>query len=127
MLPLCKFYRYLIYRLYHFSCDTPVLNVILTLAMVHFFLLIDLLVILSSFPYLKGCLVVPFFNLKNRLLVIIPFFIAHYFLFYNKKKWNAINVEFRDESPRHKKIGLILVWSYLLMPEVLMVVVAMLK
>ena len=127
MLPLCKFYRYLIYRLYHFSDDTPVINVLVTLSIAHYFLLLDLSLILGSFPDLDRCFITPFLKMKNPLLVIVPFFIAHYFLFYNKKKWNAIKVEFRDESPRHKKIGLILVWTYLLIPEVLMVVVAILK
>jgi hypothetical protein len=51
MLPLCKFYRYLIYRLYHFSDDMPVLKVVLTLSFIHYVqLLIIVTVIEELFP-----------------------------------------------------------------------------
>ena len=47
MLKLCKFYRYLIYRIYHFANDTPGLNVILTLSIVHFTQFLSLLTVVN--------------------------------------------------------------------------------
>ena len=53
MLPLCKFYRYLIYRLYNFSGDTPMVNVIITLTLIHTIQLMTLLLIVNGFTSIK--------------------------------------------------------------------------
>jgi hypothetical protein len=52
MLPLCKCYRYLIYRLYHFRDDTPTTNVLVTLATVHLFQFLT--IIISYFTIRKN-------------------------------------------------------------------------
>lgn len=110
MLPLCKFYRYLIYRLYNFSGDTPMVNVIITLTLIHTIQLMTLLLIVNGFTSIK----VSLEECGKNPLFHIAFMVLHYFLFYDKKKWGAIRKEFKDESPRHKKIGLIVVLTYLL-------------
>ena len=110
MLPLCKFYRYLIYRLYNFSGDTPMVNVIITLTLIHTIQLMTLLLIVNGFTSIK----VSLEECGKNPLFGIAFMVLHYFLFYDKKKWGAIRKEFKDESPRHKKIGLIVVLAYLL-------------
>ena len=113
MLPLCKFYRYLIYRLYNFSGDTPMVNVIITLTLIHTIQLVTLLLIVNGFTSFTSIKVFLGECGKNPLFHI-AFMVLHYFLFYDKKKWGAIRKEFKDESPRHKKIGLIVVLAYLL-------------
>ena len=109
MLPLCKFYRYLIYRLYHFKDDTPIANTILTLGVVHFFICSAIFSVLLEYTQIKFC------TSKNEAVILgIVWLIAHYFLFYNKKKWQSYNEEFKDENPKQRRRGLILVLSYLI-------------
>lgn len=113
MLPLCKFYRYLIYRLYHFQSDTPITNVIVTLGVVHLFIVMALLIAFCKgtgfdlFPEVEG----------NELIIIICallWFALHYFLLYNKDKWKSFDKEFKTETPKHKRIGFWVVIFYLL-------------
>ena len=49
MLKLCKFYRYLIYRIYHFSNDTPEINTIGSLTIVHLCQILCFTVIIDCF------------------------------------------------------------------------------
>jgi len=111
MLPLCKFYRYLIYRLYHFRDDTPVINVIVTLSSIH-------LMQLYTIKLLLWFLFSVEINLNiegDQFLVFMFLFMGvNYLLLYNKKRWKAYDEEFKDETPEHKKKGLILVLSYLI-------------
>lgn len=111
MLPLCKFYRYLIYRLYHFCDDMPVLKVVLTLSFIHYVQLLIIVTVIEELFPVKFSLDLS----KNESILFFAFSgILHYFLFYNKEKWRAIEKEFKGESTKHKKIGLILVLIYLL-------------
>lgn len=112
MLPLCKFYRYLIYKLYHFSDDTPVFNVIMTLMLVHLYQLLTIIMLIESSKLYDFKL-----NLVDGyrpFVLVISFSILHFLLFYNKKRWKAIEDEFKNESPRHKKIGTIIVIFYVI-------------
>lgn len=111
MLPLCKFYKYLIYRLYHFREDTPVVNTIVTLGIIHF---LQMLIILSIVHKYTSLDVWPDWHAYNMRLVAIVFLGSHFPLLYNKKKWRAIDNEFKGESPKHRKIGTIIVLAYLL-------------
>ena len=111
MLPLCKFYRYLIYRLYHFRDDSPVVNVIVTLSSVH---LMQLYTIKLLLWFLFSVNIN--WNIEgNQFLVFMFLFMGvNYLLLYNKKKWETYDEEFKNETPEHKKKGLILVLSYLI-------------
>ncbi|MBP3244099.1 MAG: hypothetical protein J6M59_03200 [Bacteroidaceae bacterium] len=111
MLPLCKFYRYLIYRLYHFREDTPVINTILILSLVHAYQILTAFVVFGA--------ITPFdvqMNLSGYrpYLYSILFIVLNFLLFYNKKKWETYRVEFEKESSTRRKIGLVLVLFYLI-------------
>jgi hypothetical protein len=108
-----KFYRYVIYKLYS-GCymkknDTPVLNVIITLSLVHFFQLLSIGLILDKiFPQIN------LFKYKIDKLYIalgtIIFGLINYFLFYNKKRWESYLEEFKDGNLLKGNIGTILVF-----------------
>jgi len=113
MLKLCKFYRYLIYRIYHFANDTPGLNVILTLSIVHFTQFLSLLTVVNRvfFPEIN---LSPSLS-KLEMYIFMPcLFFLHFILFYNKKKWKIYFKEFRNETKEERKRGFILVLSYLI-------------
>jgi len=111
MLPLCKFYRYLIYRLYHFREDTPVVNTVLILGYVHFSQMLLILYLMAKFTPFG---VMPDWHAYNMHLIAIIFLGLHFLLFYNKKKWRAIEDEFKGESPGHRKVGTIIILTYLI-------------
>jgi|GEM_PF-442704 len=113
MLKLCKFYRYLIYRIYHFSNDTPGLNVILTLSVIHS---AQILVIYMSIRriFFDDCLPSILFSKYEDVIYVIFLFLLNYFLFYNKKKWKSYFKEFQNETEKERKRGFILVLSYLI-------------
>ena len=76
MLPLCKFYRYLIYRLYHFSDDMPVLKVVLTLSFIHYVQLLIIVTVIEELFPVK-------FSLDLRayyFLLFQEFYIIFYFI-----------------------------------------------
>jgi hypothetical protein len=106
-------YRYLIYRLLTWGKgDTPVANVIITLTIVHFIQLFSFyLILLKIFPQLN---VLDRINWLLLGIGLIIFGIIHYFIFYNKRKWNLYLEEFKNESPSKRKKGKILVLSYLI-------------
>ena len=115
MLPLCKFYRYLIFRIYHFNSDIPTANVIFTLTVVHYFQLFTVFIVVNEL--LPHSIWFSFDIRKHDLCIKVVgllFMVLHYFLFYNKKKWELIEEEFKDETPKQKRKGLILVHVYLI-------------
>lgn len=103
---MIQFYRYIIYRLYSSALDkkssSPIFDVIWALAFVH----------LSQVAAIYALLIglnpgIPLF-VENRAIVIvfcIFMLVSHYFLFYNKKRWEAIMEEFKDETPTEKTKG----------------------
>ena len=113
MLPLCKFYRYLIYRLYHFRNDTPIFNTIATLTIVHWFQLLNIFYVVDEFTSYKIWNSI-FSPSKFNPMIVILFGILNFILLYNKKKWKSYAEEFKNESPKERKRGLIIVLSYLI-------------
>ena len=111
MLPLCKFYRYLIYRLYHFRDDTPIINTIITLGVVHWSILLSFRIVIEQFVHIDPIIGS---SKESNIIFAIFWFALHYILFYNKVKWNSYDKEFKDETPKQRKKGLILVLSYLI-------------
>ena len=109
MLPLCKFYRYLIYRLYHHRNDLSVSRVIVTLSVVHGVQFLTLLTILNFVTGQHYSVYYGSIQAKFQGLVLM---VIHYLLFYNKEKWNAIDQEFKDETPGERKVGTVKVISY---------------
>ena len=111
-----KFYRYLIYRLYSWGLkkkgDTPIANVILTISFVHLIQLIIILMVCDRYFISIEFL----FELPKGILILIlvAFPIIHYFLFYNKARWQKYLVEFKDEGAKSSKRGTILVLGYLI-------------
>lgn len=111
-----KFYRYLIYKLYSWGLkkknDTPVTNVILTLTFVHYVQLLTIYtVLLKIFPTIN------YFDKVDRIYIgiaFIVFYIIHYLLIYNKKRWELYLEEFGNEDNKKRKKGSILVLSYLI-------------
>lgn len=111
MLPLCKFYRYLIYRMYHFrEDDTPVANVLMTLTVVH---IIQLMAIVIVVDKCFGVELWPSFSKMEVQIMTLAFMVLHYFLLYDKKKWKSFDKEFKDETEKERKIGFWLVILYL--------------
>ena len=112
---MIKSYRYLIYKLYSWTLkkkgDTPIANVIITLSFVHYVQLFTFyMLILYFFPSISIFSKIDEFYV---FLFLIVLFIAHYFLLYNKKRWNEYIEEYQNESHQACKRGTILVWAYL--------------
>ena len=111
-----KFYRYLIYKMYNWGLkkksDTPVANVVITLTFVHFVQLFTIyLILLKFFPQIN------IFNNVDGLYVgifLIITGIIHYFLIYNKKRWELYMEEFNNENIIESRRGNKLVLFYLI-------------
>lgn len=110
MLPLCKFYRYLIYRMYHFRDDTPVTNTLVTLMVVHSFQLMAIVIVMDK---CFGTNLWPSLSKGEIKIMVGAFLVLHYFLLYDKKKWKSFDKEFKDETEKERKIGFWLVILYL--------------
>ncbi|MCX6248022.1 MAG: hypothetical protein NTW10_09830 [Bacteroidetes bacterium] len=113
---MLKFYPYIIYKVYTWgnkgSYATPVLNVLIALTFVHYVQLLILQMILARiFPSLR------FLGKPDRLYLavgLILFFVLHYFIFYNKNRWASYVERYKDETGKKKRVGSILVLSYLI-------------
>ena len=111
-----KFYRYLIYKLYSWGLkrpgDTPIANVIFTLTFVHAVQLLSLYAIIGQ--------IVPqvaiFDNLPKVYIgsFFIVFSVIHYFIIYDKKRWENYLEEFKNEKPQESRQGKWLVLGYLI-------------
>lgn len=110
-----KPYRYLIYKLYTWGLrrpgDTPVLNVVLTLSIVHLFYALMIWAVSSKVFGFGGRLN---FNRGILFLGILGFFYLNYLVLYNGNRWQAYVEEFKDESPTDKRNGTIRVLVYLI-------------
>lgn len=113
---MSKFYRYLIYKLYNWRIKkkdiTPVATVIILLAISHSFYILILYSIIHYCLNFRNLLV----EIRKEYLFIAFFIFAamHYFLFYNKKKWELYVDEFKNETVDQAKKGKILVLTYLM-------------
>jgi hypothetical protein len=111
-------YRYIIYKVYSWTAnkrgDTPIGNTILTLAMVHFFQLLTLLLLVDR-------LIIPLnlFGKKNTIpkgylfVGMIVYFAIFYLLVYNKQRWDSYVEEYKNESEAQRKRGNRKVIAYL--------------
>ena len=92
--------------------DTPIFNVIITLAFVHFVHLFTVyMVILKFFP------AISIFNLRDKFYLYIfgvIFIIVNYLFLYNKKRWESYVEEFKNESENESRRGKIYVLAYLM-------------
>ena len=92
-----------IYKIYSWSTDVPVANVIITLAVVHFFQLLTVLLAVDQFLIpLPGLFDLPKGVVWAGALV---YFLALYGLLYNKQRWEAYVREFSGESEPDRKRG----------------------
>ena len=95
-----KMYRYIIYKLYSWGLkrksDTPVLNVLITLTCIHIFQLFILYcILLKFFPSINFIKEVNKFEVISLYLAVLTF---HYFVVYDKFRWNEYIKEFENES-----------------------------
>ena len=86
-------------------------NVILTLALVHFFQFVIILIFIDQ-------LIMPLpwlikINKPELFVGIIIYFAIFYFVVYDKKKWDSYIEEFRNESDSARKRGNIIVIAFL--------------
>jgi hypothetical protein len=107
-------YKYVIYNLYSYALrkksDTPVLDVILILFLVHFFQLMSIYMILSKiFPQIY---IFDKLSKSQVAIAVIIFGLANYFVLYNKKRWSEYFEKFKDLSPSEHKKRTILVNFY---------------
>lgn len=110
MAKIRKFYRYLIYRIYHINNNDPDLKVIGLLTLLH-----------SSHVFTCMYLVLGLFSIdlfileKSEFFIIyILFFALHYFLFYKPQKWEEYFKEFEKETKEERLKGSFLVWGYMI-------------
>ena len=107
-----KFYRYLIYKIYHISNDTPIANVVLTLVLVHFFQLMTIYIwIIKLFPQFE------IFEKIDKIYVglsVIIFAVIYYYLVYNKERWKTYFIEFENEDYLKSRKGTFLVGTFII-------------
>lgn len=111
MLKLNKFYRYLIYRVSHFENLTPVMNTLFALSVTHTFVIATIFIIIAKALHYE------YDFIPSRLEAFLIFSVVmliHYILFYDKKKWKEYEEEFKNETPKDRKVGLIKVLIYLI-------------
>jgi amino acid transporter len=108
-------YKYIIYKVYSWTAskkgEIPVTNTILTLSVVHFFHLLILLLFVDR-------IIVPLhlWNLNKAyfFLALVLYFIAFYFLIYNKKRWRDYIEEYQNEDEQQCRRGNIYVKVFLI-------------
>lgn len=110
MTKLRRFYRYLIYRIYHINNNDPDLKVLGILTFIHtshIFTCMFLALWLFS---------IDLFNFEKIELFIISilFFALHYYLFYKPQKWEEYFKEFENEAKEERLKGSFLVWGYMI-------------
>lgn len=124
MTKLRKFYRYLIYRIYHINDNDPEIKVIMLLCIIHSFHLFTCMYLIL------GLFSTNLFVLnKMELFVAYLLFLAlHYFIFYKPQKWEEYFKEFENETKKERLKGSFLVWGYmavsLMMPFAIVIYLA---
>lgn len=111
-----SFYKYLIGRLYSWAMkregDTPIVNVILTMCIVHYFQAFTFYIILRRIFYYPD-----FIQQVNKLHLgfsLIIFFIVYYFLVFRQEKWDQYARFVETEDDYRRKKGNLLVLLYLI-------------
>jgi uncharacterized membrane protein len=108
-----------IYKIYSWTAakkgDTPIANTILTLAIVHFFQLLTFLLFIDQIVIPLKWLSPLLKTQKGYLFLVVSiYFVAFYFLVYNKQRWDSYVDEFKNESEEQRRKGNIWVISYLI-------------
>ena len=106
-----KFYQYLVYRIFHFNNDSPEINVMVFLGMVHGSIVLAVLIILDilfdiGFP--------PNLDKSEWYLLALLFFALQFLIFFRPDKWKTYLKEFENESKEERRKGSFLVWSYII-------------
>ena len=105
-----KFYRYLVYRIYHINNNDPEMKVISFIFMVHSSLVLSFFIILDInfdiFP--------PGFDKSDMSLLALLFFAIQFLIFFRPNKWKTYFKEFENESKEERQKGSFLVWGYLI-------------
>lgn len=105
-----KFYRYLVYRIFHFNNDGPEINVIVILGMIHGSYVLSCLFLLSIiFPFDY-----PDLDKSEVYILALLFFAIHFLIFFRPSKWKTYFKEFENESKEERRKGSFLVWGYLI-------------
>lgn len=111
-----NFYNYVIGRLYSWALrkknDTPIANVVFTMCIVHYFQFFILYMILQrifNFPD-----IILGINKIAIGIFMISFFVAYYFIFFNREKWEAYAQQVEKEDKRKRRKGKFLVLLYLI-------------
>ena len=106
-----KFYRYLVYRIFHINNNDPEIKVISFIGMVHGSIVLAVLIILDilfdiGFP--------PNLDKSEWYLLALLFFALQFLIFFRPSKWKTYFKEFENESKEEKRKGTILVWGYII-------------
>ena len=105
-----KFYRYFVYRIFHFNNDSPEINVMVILGMIHGSYVLSCLFILSIiFPFDY-----PDLDKSEVYILALLFFALQFLIFFRPSKWKTYFKEFENESKEEKRKGTILVWGYII-------------
>jgi len=106
-------YSYIIYKIQSWATNgIPIASTILTLAVVHFFQLITVIMFIDLIIFPLKWL--HHFNIIYIYLFSQLYFILHYLLLYNKKKWETYNKIYENETDTERKRGNLIVISYLI-------------
>jgi hypothetical protein len=95
--------------------DTPIANTILTLAAVHFFQFLTLVLVIDRL-IMPMTWVQAVFGMNKAVLLILAlgYFILFYFAVYNKKRWEKYVSNYVNENDLQRRRGNMLVLSYLI-------------
>lgn len=105
-----KFYRYLVYRIYHINNNDPEMKVMMFICIIHTCHVISVFFILSiifNFDY-------PDLDKSELSLLALLFFALQFLIFFRPSKWKTYFKEFENESKEEKRKGTILVWGYII-------------
>ena len=99
------------YRIFHFNNDSPEINVMVFLGMVHGSIVLAVLIILDilfdiGFP--------PNLDKSEWYLLALLFFALQFLIFFRPSKWKTYFKEFENESKEERRKGTILVWGYII-------------
>jgi len=105
----------MIYRMYAYwnngRLAIPIANIIFTLSVVHTFQLYTIYAMLAKFfPSLNFIFSIGKIEIYTISIVTI---LLNLLLLYNKKQWSMYLDEFKNETANHRKVGGVLIISYI--------------
>ena len=87
------------------------MNTLFALSVTHTFVIATIFIIIAKALHYE------YDFIPSRLEAFLIFSVVmliHYILFYDKKKWKEYEEEFKNETPKDRKVGLIKVLIYLI-------------